>query len=500
MTMTGSERRPTRKTSAKRILLSVLGNKWFRLISLTLLALLMVFVGGRFGLKLYIDKQLQRQLGDDGYAELHDFLDSPVELSEDWFDATPFSADLIDADRAFLAEWGRIEESVSNDLSEYRYRIRDRLLTGDPVSEEEWRSLEDVSDKYSAHMASVFHLGSQPDYEMSAVRCSDSRPWLRSLSPLHHAAEYLSLRAVVEAHRGNCAEAFENAFGALQLSVRPPCTAGYEHTLASVMLALNCDTMVFLADQCDDPEALSTALKKMEELESKVNPSIPPELTLVDIVDILHMVAILRRAAKRGVPVVFHHEMTGRELFRQVQDLTEYYPEIEGLTDKEILKAASRNKFLKRLQNSLEFVLTYASSEAKQFNTTTSPMGSPVSATPSPYALNYLQKVAEAVGLFQESEEAALASFLVFSQSMRYDQRIIEILGKARSDFDLARLALAARIVELETGTRPTEQASLIPRFFQEPLVDPLTQKPYVWDGTSGTFSCPRNGQDKEVQ
>lgn len=492
MGMVGSEQGRKRNTPMKKILLSIVGNRGFRFASLALFALLVVFAGGRFALKLYIDIQLQRQLGAEGYSELHDFLDSPVGFSEEWFDATPFSADLVESDRAFLTEWRGLEESVSNDL--FGCRIDRRMFSEEAVSDEEWSTLEVISDKYSGHIASIFHLGSQPDYEISAVGCSDNDTSYTSLSLLYRAAKYLSLRAIVEAHRGNCEEAFEAALGALQLSARFPCAAVREHIVASVMLALGSNTMVFLASQCDDSEVLSTALKKMEELEPKVNPSISPELTLVDILDV---VATLRRAAKRGVPVVFHHEMTGRELVRQYQDLTEYYPEIEGLTDREILEAASRNKsFVKRLEKCLRFMFMYASSEAEQFKTTLClPMGSPLSATPNPYGWECLQTVAEAAGLFEESEEAKLGYLSLSSRSWAHRQMIIRILKGARSDFDLARLALAARIVELETGTRPTDKSQLIPRFFPEPLVDPFTQGPYVWDASMEQFSRPKESE-----
>ena len=59
---------------------------------------------------------------------------------------------------------------------------------------------------------------------------------------------------------------------------------------------------------------------------------------------------------------------------------------------------------------------------------------------------------------------------------------------KAKAKFDLARLVLASRIEELETGKSVSNIRELIPKYFPDEPKDPFSEQPYLWDSASKTF------------
>lgn len=61
----------------------------------------------------------------------------------------------------------------------------------------------------------------------------------------------------------------------------------------------------------------------------------------------------------------------------------------------------------------------------------------------------------------------------------------------------LLRLAIANRIIEIETGAKATSSTAFVPRFFPEEPLDPFSDKPFLWDALRQRFySVGRNGVD----
>lgn len=82
----------------------------------------------------------------------------------------------------------------------------------------------------------------------------------------------------------------------------------------------------------------------------------------------------------------------------------------------------------------------------------------------------------------------------------------IPVMWKAREDWlaslpdlDLTRLALASRIYELRTGEKPTGMDDLVPDYFPEPLVDPLSKMPYLWSERWESFYSVGLNKQPEV-
>ena len=69
-----------------------------------------------------------------------------------------------------------------------------------------------------------------------------------------------------------------------------------------------------------------------------------------------------------------------------------------------------------------------------------------------------------------------------------YRRTLEEWVHEARAAYDLARLELAARIEELEGRLRPTRVEDLAPEYFDAPLLDPFTGKPYLYSATREAF------------
>jgi hypothetical protein len=59
---------------------------------------------------------------------------------------------------------------------------------------------------------------------------------------------------------------------------------------------------------------------------------------------------------------------------------------------------------------------------------------------------------------------------------------------RTAQQFDLARLFLVKRILEMEGRETPTTVAELVPEFFEEEPLDSITGEPYKWDAETGEF------------
>jgi len=67
---------------------------------------------------------------------------------------------------------------------------------------------------------------------------------------------------------------------------------------------------------------------------------------------------------------------------------------------------------------------------------------------------------------------------------------------KLKAKFDLSRLFIASRTIELETGKPFGGNADDFADIFAEPLADPYSNQPYVWDASEAEFFCERTTND----
>jgi len=83
------------------------------------------------------------------------------------------------------------------------------------------------------------------------------------------------------------------------------------------------------------------------------------------------------------------------------------------------------------------------------------------------------------------SDSAMRGLHQMFSQN---DAELVSVEKRAKANFDILRLSLANRIVELEAGNKVTDPKEFVGRFFDEELPDPFSNSSFLWDATNEVF------------
>jgi hypothetical protein len=181
-----------------------------------------------------------------------------------------------------------------------------------------------------------------------------------------------------------------------------------------------------LAPQCDDPEMLRSLLEKMNDLDSQLNMRVLDEVRLVE------MVGYLRECVRQGHEVDLESETT-------LEDLHQQWIECAGAG------------------------LWYEAYEGE--------LAGPI--------IRRLPKSFPGVSQIRAEIRYRISRPLVSNI------RMSEVVAEA--GYDLARLTVASRIHELETGTRPSTVDELS-EYFTDTSVDPFTDETYRYDEQDEVF------------
>ena len=389
-------------------------------------------------------------------AEMDRFLDNPLPVPKKWFELAHAPADVVIAASAATtvmhAADGRPPNFIGSfeQLEPFREKLSDHQMTP-----EDWKVLGAAMQAYEPTHDALIALASMPSYPGARFKSQHGEG-----SIIIYAIPYLGRHARWRLHRGDSRAVLEDCLLAWKLWEYKPPVGRLGLSLASMYNEIFAPLAVAAATRESDIEFLRNTLREMNSL---VVPASPPpvheEMAASLLLD-------LAQWQDSGRPVRMEPGMTGGDLLHEeiVYGTFGYYGYGVGAR-------------LERFVSASEFwgpdSLFSASTEYHQTRIA----------------------ACELLGLRRTSEELEYLSW-------KDDSEPTEFINARRlaglADYDLARLAIAARIEELEGRPRPTRMADVVPRCFESPLLDPFSGKPYPYSATHEVFySVGPDGRDE---
>ena len=456
----------------------IVKNKWARRCFLSLLLLVIIILCGYYVTRYHVQRQFRILISESQYKKVQDFLDHPVEFPKSWLSGEPYSKTILKANQIYAADVASVQMYLSDDLIKIDIsELREGILNPESTPHEEWDELEHFVSKYSLLADSYINLISQPDYEMSVLGSDIPPLTVHNFAMFLCITEYFTLQSLHHAKHEEWKNALGSALVTIRASVRQPSSQLLYHVEAYSNIKRSSLLLSRLITICDDKEILLEVLNEMNQLSPKIN------LDLGDQCDLADLVGDLRILKKRGYPVDLPTEITGRDLIRTRYHLEQYCHSTAGSPENAREWITHNKKFrlhIGQVVNSLR--LSYQIEKI-------------LKSTPCPFPgvsffleksgrLNRLCTIAEGLGYSGLVEEIYCTSFMFTETRKEYPIR--EKTAKAR--YDLVLMQMAQKIESLETGNLNTSPSDLCEKYFNELLLDPFSQSPYLWNHESQCF------------
>ncbi len=393
--------------------------------------------------------RLMASLSDGAQGEMLAFVNSPVEIPAAWLAprlAPGLEQRLLDYHDTATPRMGRW-------MGRWGERRSWQAVppSAEAMTPEDWTALEAWRESRWPAQAALARLMAHPEFARRNVFAA----YVPSIPPSNLEREarspgrWLPRCVIADVHAGRWASACATAllyFRADQLPSPRALTnrrgaGGYYDTTTENMLAQ-------LARQCTDATLLSSTLAAMAALVPAATPTDVNRALVEEIVAGVYMrsPADATRELEPG--------MLGRRLLRC--QMNAWSVGADGNGDNSLSQRwdAWRDQGLSSL----------GSGDKKLFSIYTS----------------------ELLGLSARSEEFMYWHMRRFIENALAAERAL--LPRRRAAFDLARLALAARIEELQGRPRPTRVHEFVPAYFSKLLLDPCTGRPYAYDPARASF------------
>ncbi|MFH1743252.1 MAG: hypothetical protein ABIH23_29960, partial [bacterium] len=388
------------------------------------LVLFAVLVLGYVGIGHLLNKQIRSQFTPEEYAEQQRFLYEPLDVSAEWFEVTPIPKETEDWMQELVDEFTRFKAVINDD----NHLTLGKLRHGTELSQEMWqevhhkvRLLEPYNVKAIAlSKESAYDLGAWVDSLVIKYAEGDAEHFGEACNSFVLVMKSLSLRTYAMAQENEWREAFEANLAVYRLGKRHPASQIIAHLLAISMTGLAYDCTVVLANGCQDPIVLQNTLDELNRLGPQV------DLDISTRIRELYLVGSLRMKKRRDKSFDLVPGKTGLFYHRQ---LAEHYK-----------KRADR----------------MAQSKAQ-----------------SPAESSILFKLGRTLGF------SRLVDMLEFKPHRMNLENLRARAGGAVAQYDIARLTLASRLVQLKTGESPKTMAALVPDYIPKRLKDPFAgEKP----------------------
>ncbi|MBE7558429.1 hypothetical protein HS125_05600 [bacterium] len=394
-------------------------------------------------------------LSSEQVARMQAFMDNPIGFPAEWEHAADISPELEKGVLDYEASYGAFSGAAGS-FTDIVRELEGKVETG-ALSRADWANLTRLVQSENELHAAFAQMGSASGYNLSRAHAIDDGFMLRNWT----VQRLEQLRAVGAARRGDWRHAFDTAAAILAsarvdpprvplyLRIAQPSQVGASHLLAA------------FARACTSPILLREVLLELE----PYRPA--PHQDKVDAL-LEERIAILLQRRAEGLPVHLGPEMTGRDLLRAEYNMEHYVSRPSASRPVFDNSFSARWRQLKETREYLE------------------PL-------PADFRRSWLRLLAaELIGLDRLAEDYLYLMFV--EEKPPFDTYPS---GEARTYFDLARLAMAERIVELEQGVRPARMEDLVPAVFPEQLIDAESDKPYLFSEARGHFyGVGPNGQD----
>lgn len=305
--------------------------------------------------------------------------------------------------------------------------LESRVREGAELTEAEWEEVASILSAVDPRIQTIVELASHPDYWFGIVPTKVGAQGIPDFLPIQTSGHYIPLLASLQTDQGDYEKAFESLLSLLRLSIRRPSDNLIAQLIALALTNRAISPMASAAKNCDDVALLKKTLDDLNELAPRIllNTFDDPVLAIV--------AEMIRYERKNGGAIEVSPGKTGMDYVNKIASPT---------------SATSRMR-------------------RKLFNQP---------------AVGWLQSITYFWSTLSGFNEFLIAMSLPNQLQAGIRSHHIS------SGFDLLRLTFANRIRELETGKRSADQAVFIPDLLEEPLLDPFTDKPYLWDASSEIF------------
>lgn len=409
--------------------------RFFWSVSLIVLITLGAWIAGRYG----AHRLATRNMSPAEIAEMERFFNDPVAIPPDWQRGPPFPAEALQIRDRITSGWPDVKNLVGGGVT---------VPALASLGYEDVTTLTQLVERADPWLVKFEQLARIPGYDIALF---DQHEFLPNSSSadfymLQSAVKLLCLRSVLIARDGRTSEALAGAVNTLQLARRHRASTMISHLIGFAVVSLFSSCIADIGQTASDPLALKPALDELNRLDRTVNLGIGNHAMMAEIV------GCLRGFVREGYPVDLTPVKPLGHFWHERLLATEAYPEwkIQRLHPEDPLRAK------------LEQYLNSGGGKTR------SPQGS-VHAIWGRFGLKMNQEILYAIG------RPNFGQFIFREQA-------------AKARMDLARLLMAARIHEAETGNLPASSADLVPAHIPVDPVDPFSGKPYPWSSERKAF------------
>jgi hypothetical protein len=405
----------------------------------------------------------------EGAARLEAFFNDPITLPKEWQEVKPFPPDLVEAAESLRNEFWKLPGGNAHEANEdetnffslmseseesnerfARYpglnepTLKDKrgffeeVFEGREPTVEDWESVRTRLAETYAILEAAKKLIRHPSYEMEAapypfppgkqLRNDPDVPFFEEPDSLllMHLGRLFCLKAQCASEERRWADAIGDSLLAIQIARRQNASSLIFHFYAHAIVTLGVSSLFQVAAKCPDEDLLLSSLTQLGNQEPWIVPIIRQSDVLTDTV------SILRRKIRLGRKVDLSRTVPAGDFYKENMGKMVSLHDVDFRNPRDILD------------------------------------------------------LLESFILFLPVEESYARTMYWISAETGTDEATNELVSKVR--FDLLRIHLANRILELEQGKRTDRSVDFVPRFFPEDLHDPFANAPYLWDATNETF------------
>lgn len=305
--------------------------------------------------------------------------------------------------------------------------LETKIREGAEVTEAEWEEVASILSAADQRVRASIELASHSDYWFGVYPQKVPKQGMTGVFPIQSLGHYLPLLAYLQTHQGDYAEAFESLLSLLRLSIRHPSDLLIDQLIGLALTKSAIQPMASVANRCDDIELLKQTLDQLNELAPKIHQNNFADPILASVLEFIHY------ERKNGGAIEVSPGMTGLDYFRKIVSPT-----------------SATSRIRRKLMNQP--------------------------------AAGWVQSLTHFWSALTGSDLILIAMSLPNQLESRFREESIQ------SAFDLLLITLAGRIHELETGEKVENQTAFVPALWVEPLLDPFSEKPYLWDASSEVF------------
>ena len=392
-------------------------------------------------------------------TRLDALMKTPVTFPPEWQKVTPFSPQVLAAAERMNKALDTVGPRAISDLRETTIgAAMNELQRGGAISSDQWSSISEIlkaANPILQETSTIVHL---PDYSAESVSVDGMWSGMtgRSAGSIYIGARLWCAAAHQDANSGNWQDAFADLDSAFRTAQTEEVPYDSPVRLSVYYIRYAANATAVLATSCTEVETLRKSLNSLSTMR--------PNLIHLSSLDplVANSVGKLRRYARDKYPSNLEPGHPGAFYVTQAAE-AEYYKYPKFMAENLPISDPRRDGFEKAVQM--------------------------MESSGGPFRMSALLKAA-----FGMVPDVAMRFMINVNRTE------LKATERTAAEVDLARLALAARLYQLEKGTSVTSVNELVPAYFPEAPKDPFSGKPFSYDSASGRFySVGPDGKDDRL-